>query len=606
MATAKEKAAFRKKNADPKQREHRKKWNRENPATMRKISAKQRRTRPDHIAARKHAARDKSPRVCARCGARASAAHHTSYNPPKHVWLCKKHHDAVHRERHNVRRTKAKMSKASGGDPAKEKRLAPPGGRPSKPESAKTPAAPHERIRGSKKNKPGSASGSGSSITLSADVIASLKEKVKEHNAKSDRKVTLGKLKSVWRRGAGAFSASHRPSQNRQSWAMARVNAFLRLVRTGSPKNPKYVQDNDLLPGGHPKLSKSASTKFAGFDVVIETRAGTYRQWGELPWQRTKMKYDYGYIEGFEGADGDEYDCYLGPCEDSPFVYVIHQIVPETGLYDEDKAMIGWETHEEALAAYRAHYDRPGFIGSVAQLTIEEFREKLWPMRDGVVKGKIPGGQSEGMSPSDFDASALAAGIKHEMEHTTSREIAQEIAMDHLAEDPEYYSKSVPYKVIEFFRDNPEPTDAQVHAFAGEIGMHYEQFEEMLWELIGEAVSKGDSYSVPVSVRAAAKRGLEYRRKAGGKGGLDHKEAAKQGIGSGVQRASNLMQGTVSRATIKRMHAFFSRHRKNKAVAPGKKPWEDKGHVAWLIWGGDPGAAWAAKMVKKFDGASDS
>ena len=60
-------------------------------------------------------------------------------------------------------------------------------------------------------------------------------------------------LKAVWRRGAGAFSTSHRPGQSRSSWAMARVNAFLYLVKNGRPSNPNYVQDNDLLPSGHPK-----------------------------------------------------------------------------------------------------------------------------------------------------------------------------------------------------------------------------------------------------------------------------------------------------------------------------------------------------------------
>jgi len=35
----------------------------------------------------------------------------------------------------------------------------------------------------------------------------------------------------------------------------------------------------------------------------------------------------------------------------------------------------------------------------------------------------------------------LAIGTKHELEHTRSRAVAQEIAMDHLAEDPDYYVK---------------------------------------------------------------------------------------------------------------------------------------------------------------------
>ena len=88
-----------------------------------------------------------------------------------------------------------------------------------------------------------------------------MEKKVKEHNEKAPngRKVTLAKLKAVYRRGAGAFSTSHRPDQNRNSWAMARVNAFLKLVKSGKPTNPKYTTDNDLLPKMHPRHSEAST-----------------------------------------------------------------------------------------------------------------------------------------------------------------------------------------------------------------------------------------------------------------------------------------------------------------------------------------------------------
>lgn len=54
---------------------------------------------------------------------------------------------------------------------------------------------------------------------------------------------------------------------------------------------------------------------------------------------------------------------------------------------------------------------------------------------------KIPGGLSSGKKPQDFDQEQLQAGIQVEMEHTSDRSIAQEIAMDHLTEDPDYYKK---------------------------------------------------------------------------------------------------------------------------------------------------------------------
>lgn len=125
-------------------------------------------------------------------------------------------------------------------------------------EFAKSRKAPKkDRIRGSKKNKKGSASG-GKKITFSKAVEASLRKKMEAHNKKAPdgRKATMGQLKAAYRRGAGAYSSSHRPGQTRASWAMARVNAYLRLLKSGRPSNPNYKQDNDLLPKGHPKSTK--------------------------------------------------------------------------------------------------------------------------------------------------------------------------------------------------------------------------------------------------------------------------------------------------------------------------------------------------------------
>lgn len=56
-------------------------------------------------------------------------------------------------------------------------------------------------------------------------------------------------------------------------------------------------------------------------------------------------------------------------------------------------------------------------------------------------KDKIPGGLADKKKPNDFDSKALAEGVKIEMEHTSSKDIATEIAMDHLTEDPNYYKK---------------------------------------------------------------------------------------------------------------------------------------------------------------------
>ena len=130
----------------------------------------------------------------------------------------------------------------------------------------RTPAPKKDQKKGSKKNKPDSAKDGKGKITFSKEVTAQLQAKVKEHNAKGKgSKATLGMLKAVYRRGAGAFSTSHAPKMSRHGWAIARVNAFLKLLRTGRPSNPKYTTDNDLLPKGHPRKSKAEYAESAEY-----------------------------------------------------------------------------------------------------------------------------------------------------------------------------------------------------------------------------------------------------------------------------------------------------------------------------------------------------
>ena len=124
-------------------------------------------------------------------------------------------------------------------------------GRPGPKSAAQTPAEPDERKKGSSVNEPGSAAGA---ITFSEKVTTALKNKVKKHNEKHSRKVTLGMLKKVYRRGAGAFSTSHRPGQSRGSWAMARVNMFLKMMRGGKVKDSYRKADQDVARASEEEL----------------------------------------------------------------------------------------------------------------------------------------------------------------------------------------------------------------------------------------------------------------------------------------------------------------------------------------------------------------
>ncbi len=74
---------------------------------------------------------------------------------------------------------------------------------------------------------------------------------------------------------------------------------------------------------------------------------------------------------------------------------------------------------------------------------------------------KMTGGLGDKKRPSDFDRLALKKGIKVEMEHTTDRAVATEIAMDHLTEDPQYYDK-LEQMERRGKRKRPEPTKKAV------------------------------------------------------------------------------------------------------------------------------------------------
>jgi hypothetical protein len=144
------------------------------------------------------------------------------------------------------------------GEQTEEYTIALQYGKPGPNDPRKTPAPKKDQKKGSKRNRPDSAKDDKGSIKFSKETVAKLSNLVTEHNSKDKgSKVTLGMLKAVYRRGAGAFSTSHHPNMSRDGWAMARVRAFLYLARNGRPSNPNYKQDNDLLPKAHPRSTKA-------------------------------------------------------------------------------------------------------------------------------------------------------------------------------------------------------------------------------------------------------------------------------------------------------------------------------------------------------------
>lgn len=116
-----------------------------------------------------------------------------------------------------------------------------------------------------------------------------------------------------------------------------------------------------------------------GLDIAIENPAGSVRSGVDKagkPWANT-LNHTYGYIKGATAADGDKLDAFIGPDPQSQQVFVIDQIDPDTGRYDEGKVMLGFNSMDEARAAYLSNYDADWRgLGDITPMVMPAF--KAW------------------------------------------------------------------------------------------------------------------------------------------------------------------------------------------------------------------------------------
>jgi predicted GNAT family acetyltransferase len=122
---------------------------------------------------------------------------------------------------------------------------------------------------------------------------------------------------------------------------------------------------------------KMGHVKVQGFDITIENPKGSVRRGVDAngaAWE-TKMHNTYGYFGKTESKDGDHIDLFLGDNPLSKRVFVVDQINPETGAFDEHKVMFGFESIDEAKKAYLSNYEK-GWkgLGNITETDVEAFR----------------------------------------------------------------------------------------------------------------------------------------------------------------------------------------------------------------------------------------
>ena len=104
-----------------------------------------------------------------------------------------------------------------------------------------------------------------------------------------------------------------------------------------------------------------------------------------------------------------------------------------------------WETNKESEV-------KQGFNFFTAFKAINE------SLNEGK-KQKLKGGKGDKLTPDQVNYHEFTKGWKHELEHTDDIDKAKEIALDHLAEDPNYYTR---LDMIEFKAKKKNRTDLPI------------------------------------------------------------------------------------------------------------------------------------------------
>lgn len=356
--------------------------------------------------------------------------------------------------------------------------------------AAQTPAPKKERVYGSSKNPVGSAASktSASKIQLSESIVNTLEDKRNDFNDNHPKnKVSLATLKAVMRRGMGAYSKSHRPTitggapNSRQAWGFARVNKFLKKY-AGQKVKAAYVQDDDLMEKGGQIFSDENGLYIIIENVSMENRyKGAYKKVFDIIEEDVAFYNPFG--TEYEEIKGEDLHIYITPRPEPSTVDRIKKIpkvkivekYAEGGETGKEITCVNcgwhWNTNQsdeyDKYVCHKCGFDNRTFydsdpIGTMKKKialpdTYSSYESLKRILADqGYAINKIDmelpvGKLAKGMSLSEVAAvhklsaddlkAELKVGIETEMEHTDLPEYARAIALDHLYEDPKYYTK---------------------------------------------------------------------------------------------------------------------------------------------------------------------
>jgi hypothetical protein len=142
---------------------------------------------------------------------------------------------------------------------------------------------------------------------------------------------------------------------------------YSKLIRAQVSSLSKFVAKNDPV---------QESLNFNGMPIELEWLSGQRREWPDKPAneEQKPLHAHYGYIKNSISEDGEELDVYLKPGSAKPTVFLLIQLERGTGFYDEVKYMLGFESKDEAMAAYISSMPLDMF-GGIYDLSWEKFEQ---------------------------------------------------------------------------------------------------------------------------------------------------------------------------------------------------------------------------------------
>lgn len=174
-----------------------------------------------------------------------------------------------------------------------------------------------------------------------------------------------------------------------------------------SPANGRPEPSEAQKDAGNYKVGR---TRLAGLELSIENPEGSVRR-GIAPdgtaWVN-RLAGHYGYIRRTEGADGDQVDVFVRPGTAPDFsgpVFVIDQLDAAGRGFDESKVMLGYDTREAAVQAYRDSY-KPDWrgMGKVTQMDVPTF--KRWITEGDTTRPAADSGLGTLVAEPDITAKA--------------------------------------------------------------------------------------------------------------------------------------------------------------------------------------------------------